>query len=51
MVIFINKLLTITVHELTKIGRGLCMVTNPEERPLPWFVYRHECENTVNVLP
>jgi len=23
------------VHELTKIGRVLCTVTNPEERPLP----------------
>jgi len=53
MAVIINKLLSVAVHELTKIGHELCTVTNPEERPLPWFpyVYCHECEDTVNVLP
>jgi len=49
--IIINKLFCVTVHELTKIGRGLCTVNNPEERPLSWFAYCHECEDTVNLLP
>jgi hypothetical protein len=51
MAITINKLLSVTVHGLTKIGCGLCTVNNPEERPLPWFAYCHECEDSVNVLP
>ena len=51
MAIIINKLLCVTVHELTKIGRGLCTVTNPEERLLPWFAFCHECEDTINALP
>jgi len=52
MPVITNKL-SVTVHELTKIGRVLCTVTYPEERSLPWFayVYCHECEDTVNVLP
>jgi len=51
MAIIINKLLSVTLQEITKIGRGLCTETNPEERPLPWLAYCHEYEDTVNILP
>ena len=51
MAFIMNELLSVTVHELTKTGSGLCAVTIPEERPLPWFAFFHECEDSVNILP